>query len=151
MLKKLTASLFGTPAKATSQGPDNAQLAAAALLMEAALMDGAMGAEEEAAVSRLLRERFALDETQCAKLLDAGKAKAENAVELYSFTKVVKDAFTHEERVDMIEMLWQVVYADGVLHDYEANLITRVCGLIYVSGPDSGAAKRRALAKLGLN
>jgi len=150
MLSKLKSVLLGdAPAEETPTFND-VQLAAAALLMEAATLDGSLDEAEEEAVSHLLRERFGLDGDQTARLLDLGRAKAENAVELYTFTKEIKDAFDHDERVEMVEMLWEVAYADGVLHDYEANLITRVCGLIYVSGPESGAAKHRALEKLGL-
>ena len=49
----------------------------------------------------------------------------------------------------MIEMLWDVACADGVIHDFEANLVRRVAGLIHVSDRDSGAARKRALARMG--
>jgi uncharacterized tellurite resistance protein B-like protein len=55
-----------------------------------------------------------------------------------------------EERVAIIEMLWEVVYADGTLHEYEASLLRRVCGLIYVTDQDSGTARKRVLEKMGL-
>ena len=47
-------------------------------------------------------------------------------------------------------MLWQVVYADGTAHAYESNLVRRICGLLYVPDAQSGAARKRALAALGL-
>ena len=50
----------------------------------------------------------------------------------------------------MIEMLWEVVYADGQLHDYEASLLRRVTGLLYVSDRDSGEARLRVMEKLGI-
>jgi uncharacterized tellurite resistance protein B-like protein len=50
----------------------------------------------------------------------------------------------------VIEMLWEVAYADGRLHDYEASLLRRVTGLLYVSDRDSGEARKRVLARLGL-
>ena len=48
----------------------------------------------------------------------------------------------------MIEMIWEVVYADGELHDYEDSLLRRIAGLIYVSDRDRGAARKRALERL---
>jgi uncharacterized tellurite resistance protein B-like protein len=51
----------------------------------------------------------------------------------------------------IIEMLWEVVYADGVLHDYEANLLRRIGGLIYVSDRDRGAARKRVMKRLGID
>jgi uncharacterized tellurite resistance protein B-like protein len=47
-------------------------------------------------------------------------------------------------------MLWEVAYADGTLHDYEASLLRRITGLLYVSDRESGEARKRVLARLGL-
>ena len=68
-------------------------------------------------------------------------------MELHTITKVVRDHFDEAERIEMIEMLWAVVYADGELEDFEANLMRRVTGLLYVSDRDSGEARKRVLAK----
>ena len=53
-----------------------------------------------------------------------------------------------EERIELIEMIWEVVYADGELHDYEANLLRRLGGLLYVSDRERGDARKRVLARL---
>jgi uncharacterized tellurite resistance protein B-like protein len=67
-------------------------------------------------------------------------------VELSRFIRRIRDGFDHDERVEMVEMLWRVVYADGVVHDHEANLLRRVAGLLYVSDRESGEARKRAIA-----
>ena len=54
-----------------------------------------------------------------------------------------------EERVGILELLWEVVYADGQLHDYEASLLRRVAGLLYVSDRESGEARLRVMGRLG--
>ncbi|PKQ01791.1 MAG: TerB family tellurite resistance protein, partial [Alphaproteobacteria bacterium HGW-Alphaproteobacteria-12] len=59
-------------------------------------------------------------------------------------------AYSEEERVGVIEKMWEVVYADGVLDDYEANLLRRVAGLIYVPDRESGQARQRVIARLGI-
>jgi uncharacterized tellurite resistance protein B-like protein len=68
----------------------------------------------------------------------------------YKQSRTLKDALDYEDRVDLMEMLWEVVYADGVLDDMEANMMRRVAGLLYVDDVDSGTARKRAMAKLGL-
>lgn len=130
-------------------GHDELEVAAAALLVEAALMDGRFGANERADVNALLRTRFGLDARDADLLiLEAEKAVAETN-QLYAFTRIVKDRYGPADRLRMIEMLWEVVYADGKLHDFEANLVRRVAGLLYVSDRDSGLAKQKVLAKRG--
>lgn len=127
------------------------RLAAAALLVESALLDGHMDEAERTHILDLLRGHFGLDAGQAAQLMAEAIAAVGQAVELHGFTKAVKDNFDADERVRLIEMLWQVAYADGHLHDYEANLVRRVAGLLYVPDQESGAARKRALARLGMN
>lgn len=145
MLKDL---LSGRGAK--DDGTDRHQLAAAALMVEAASLDGHMDAAEQSRITALLRDRFQLSEPQAAQLLAEAEAATGQAVELHGFTRVVKDNFDEAERIRLIEMLWEVAYADGHLHDYEANLVRRIAGLIYVSDRDSGIARKVAMARLGL-
>lgn len=133
----------GAPAR--HHDPDELQLAAAALLVEAARMDDDYDADERALIGRLLRDRFALDAAAAEALLSAADAATEDLVEVYGFARRVKDGFSHDERVRMIEMLWEVVLADDEIHDHEANLLRRVAGLIYVSDRESGDARKRVL------
>ena len=126
------------------------QVAAAALLVEVAQMDADYSAAEQAKILDLVRTRFALTEEEAQSLLELAGQKVADSSQLYSFTRVVKDNFDHEERVELMEMLWEVVYADGKQHHLEANLLRRIAGLIYVSDRESGTARKRALGKLGL-
>jgi uncharacterized tellurite resistance protein B-like protein len=71
-------------------------------------------------------------------------------VDLYGLTRTVKDKLDEEGRIELMEALWEVVYADGELHDYEGQLMRRLSGLLYVTDRESGEARKRALAKLGL-
>ncbi len=130
-------------------GADELQLAAAALLVEAAHMDAVYDDAERDAVAGALRRRFGLNEEECADLLAEAEAAQHDSTHLYHFTRTVKDRFSPEERVELIEMLWEVVYADGVLHAYEANLMRRLGGLLYVPDQERGAARKRVLARLG--
>ena len=124
-------------------------LAAAALLVEAACLDGHFDARERTVIERVLTNRFALAADEVASLMELAQTAQDQANQLLRFTRTAKDSFSAEERVELIEMLWEVVYADGKLDDFEENLLRRVAGLIYVSDLDRGAARKRVLARLG--
>ena len=150
-IKSLFAAMGGgapAPAPQEAAGVDDLHLAAAALLAEVALGDGDFDEAERRAINQLVRDRFGLSETQAVTLVEAGEQAAEDATHLLRFTRVIKDNFTASERVELIEMIWEVVYADGVLHDYEDSLLRRIAGLIYVSDRDRGEARKRALARV---
>lgn len=143
-----------TQSEAPSPGrraTDELRLAAAALLVEAARMDGEIGAAERATIGDLLRRQFGLEDEEVAELIDMAEAAAMRSTQIFAFTQAVKNGYDAEERVAMIEMLWEVAYADGELHHYEANLLRRIAGLIHVPDPVSGAARKRVLARLGLD
>jgi uncharacterized tellurite resistance protein B-like protein len=126
---------------------DDLQLAAACLLVEAAYQDAEFDAAERTMVEKLVRARFGLDAAEADALIAAADAAVADSVEFYGFTRRIKDAFDHDQRVGMVEMLWQVVYADGTLTDREANLLRRVTALLYVTDQESGEARKRVLQK----
>jgi len=98
-----------------------------------------------------LVDRFGLSADDAGHLIDAAVAQHRDANRVYAATRQIRDVFSDAERIDMMEMLWEVVYADGVLHDYEANLVRRVAGLLYVADRDSGMARKRVLERMGLD
>ncbi|MEM8949508.1 MAG: TerB family tellurite resistance protein [Pseudomonadota bacterium] len=127
------------------------QLAAAALMVEAANLDDDFDASERTRIEALLQEQFSLSAEEAGDLLSAGEKASSDSVEWQGFTRAIKDGFEPEERIALIEMLWEVAYADGRLHDYEASLIRRITGLLYVSDRDSGEARKRVRARLGIS
>ena len=127
---------------------DELQLAAAALLIEAATQDGHYGEAEQGAIDALLQRRFGLTAEEAQTLHDLAVAEQTEANQLLGFTRVIKDRYSPEERLELIEMAWEVAYADGELHDHEANLLRRLGGLLYVSDRERGEARKRVLARL---
>ena len=151
MLKRIKEALFSGNAKQMDARPQSdLKLASAALLVEAAVMDGQFDDAERTTIQALLQNRFELSEAETVELISDAEAAVEESSELYTLTRTIKNEFEHDERVNMIEMLWEVVYADGELDDYEANLVRRLNGLLHVSDRESGEARKRVLAKLGL-
>ncbi|MCW5698464.1 MAG: TerB family tellurite resistance protein [Rhodospirillales bacterium] len=124
-------------------------LAAAALMVEAAGLDGDFDDNERQSIRAALQDKFGLEPAAADELIGEAEAAAADSIQLYGFSRTIKDHLEPEERVKIIEMLWQVAYADGELHDYEANLVRRVAGLIYVPDQESGAARKRVLERIG--
>jgi uncharacterized tellurite resistance protein B-like protein len=147
-LKAFLQDFAADPEHHAPSGADELRLAAAVLLAEAARVDGSVEPEERRAVARLLRERFDLAEDEAAELAALAEQRAERSAQYFGFIEVVNRRFTYEERVGLIEMLWEVVYSDGRLDELQASLMRRMAGLLYVSDPDSGAARKRAIARL---
>jgi len=113
-------------------------------------MDDHFDGLERVAIEKLLTARFALSPEKTQELLEHAEVLAEKSNQLYPFTRLAVERMTPEERVRLIEMLWEVVYADGVLDPEEDALIRRIAGLIYVSDQDRGEARRRVVARLGI-
>ena len=135
----------------TGARSDELQLALAALLIEAANCDDHFDEKERRIIARLLESRFNLSASEARALLAAGETAASEAAELFHFTRIINQRLAYEERVELIEMLWQVAYADRVLDDYEDSLLRRVGGLIYVPDRERGMARRRVLERLGID
>lgn len=132
-------------------GADNAlRLAVATLMVEAAGLDGSFDESERRRLLSLLAQRFELDAAGAERLLAEAQEAQARAVGLESMTRTIKNALDQDQRIEVLEMLWEVVYADGRLHDYEANLLRRLAGLVYVSDQDAGAARKRVVARMGL-
>ncbi len=149
MLSRLK-RLFDDREPTESHAHDELQLAAAALLVEAARMDENFDETERTVVHTVLARRFELTASAVEELVEAADGKAAATSQIYGFARTVKDRFSHAERLELVEMLWEVVYADGALHHYEASLLRRIAGLIYVSDRESGAARKVALRRLGI-
>lgn len=150
MIERIKALILGTntsPARKSSQ--DALRLAVAALLVEASTMDGHFDKAERQTIRNLLQDRFDLSLNEIDTLLNDAQRALEKSGGLYVFTRTIKDTYGPAERVQMIEMLWEVVYADGVLDDFESNLVRRISGLLYVPDRESGEARKRVLEKMG--
>lgn len=132
-------------------GPPPAHLAAAALLVEAALVDGTFDDTERIQVEDVLVHLFELPLADVQAVIADAEATVAQSNQLYGFAKTVKDTFAYDKRVELMQMLWEVVYADGQLDDFEANLVRRVSGLLYVTDQDNGRARKLALEHLGLD
>jgi uncharacterized tellurite resistance protein B-like protein len=147
MFNQLMRALTAPPQ--TQRQPD-LRLSVAVLLLEAARQDDQFDANERSMIAKLLTQRFALTPEDCARLMAAGEARANEMVQLHGHTSDVIEQMDPGERVHLVEMLWEVAYADGVLDPEEDLMIRRVAGLIYVTDRERVLARQRVLGRLGL-
>ena len=148
MIDRFKALFAGTAEEDEVSHDEALHLAAAALLVEAACMDGHFDEDEKQTITSALQTQFGLDGDEAGDLVRAGIEAQDESNQLYAFTRIIKDRFEHADKVRMIEMLWEVACADGEIHHYESNLVRRVAGLLYVPDPESGAARKRVLQRL---
>lgn len=150
MFERLRALFDGATSTDTSRRPGDLHSAAAALLVVTARLDGHFSASERQAVMQILQTRFGLPADAAAELLRRADTVASEATDLFTLTQPINRSVDFDRRVEVIEMLWEVTYADGVLHDYEANLVRRAAGLLHVTDQESGGARIRVMRRLGL-
>jgi uncharacterized tellurite resistance protein B-like protein len=129
---------------------DELQTAVAVLLVEAARRDDMFDGVERQTIERLLADKFELSAEATQRLLAQAELAADRSSQLHPFTRLAVERMDPQQRIRLIEMLWEVAYADGVLDPEEDALVRRIAGLIYVSDADRIAARQRVLTRLQL-
>ena len=118
------------------------------LLIEACQIDGETGQEEVQYIKKLLIKKFNFSEADAEESINTALNDNDKRIEIFSQIKIILNEMDHKERIDVIEMMWGVILADGIIDDFEANLMRRMNGLLYISGIESAEAKKRALNEL---
>jgi len=115
---------------------DDYRLAAAALLVHAATIDGNVSDAERTKLRDLLQQRFALDDAMTDELVREATEAEQESVDLYRFTSLLNRKLNEEGRLRIIEMLWEIAYVDGKATELEDNMIWRAADLLGVSSRD---------------
>lgn len=147
-LKRFLADLAGED-RHQPVGEDEARLAAAALLFHVTAIDGVVADEERERLREMLKACFALDEPDTEELLAAAESADREAVDLFGFTSILKQRLDIGERESIVGMMWELVYADGRLHEFEDNLIWRAAELLGVASDVRMRLKRAARPDAG--
>ncbi len=129
---------------------DAEKLAAAALMVEVAVQDGDFTDKERQAIERLLIEKLDLSPDDAKELLSQAEEKQSQSIQILSFTRDIKNHFDDEGRVNIMEMLWGIVFADGQEDNYESNLMRRIAGLLYISDKKSGELRKKVMQENNL-
>lgn len=133
----------------TDHGPENREhqlkLATAALLIEMMYQDHTVNVDEQLAVSNILREKFELSDEETRELYRFAEDEAREAVDYFQFTNLIARECSQEEKIRIIENLWEIAYADKHIDALEEHMIRRITDLIYVSHRDMIQAKHRVV------
>ena len=117
------------------------------LLLEACQIDGETDNVEIEYVKNLLINKFNFTQSEAEENINKTLKNNAERIEIFSQIKIILNEMDHNERIEVIEMMWGVILSDGVVDDFEANLMRRMNGLLYVSGIESAEAKERATNK----
>ena len=119
---------------------DNKNIMVAALLVHAAKMDENYTEIERKIIERALIDFTHLPKNKIEEILNLAEKKEQDSNQILEFTQEIKKN-NMRFRLQIIELLWKIIYSDGIADQYETNLIRRVCGLLYISDKDNGDIK----------
>ncbi len=143
-LRQFIADIVSPDAQAVRAFDDNDyRLAATALLVHVVSIDGEPSANENRKLHSLIESRFGLDRGTADKLIASATRIEGEAVDLYHFTSVIMRQVNEEGRLRIVEMMWELVFADGQVSEFEDNVVWRAADLLGVSSRDRIDLKRR--------
>jgi len=125
------------------------RLAAAALMVHTAEIDGNMAEAERRKLHDLLQRRFELSEAETQVLISEATEAEHEAIDLYHFTTVLNRSLTENDRLRIVQMMWEIIYADGRVSEFESNLIWRAADLLGISSRDRIELGRRVASEQG--
>ncbi|MCB0281684.1 MAG: TerB family tellurite resistance protein [Calditrichae bacterium] len=120
------------------------KIATCVLFLELAYADFNLTDEEEKQLRESLRSFFKIDDHEVDELIETAKKKRQQRTDIWLFTNNIKSKFDREEKIKIIEMLWNLVYADGYMDKYEEALMRKISNLLGLSHGEMIQAKLKA-------
>ncbi len=142
-LKRFFETRLFVPMASGDGGEQALRLATAALLTEMARQDERITPEERQTIEASLVGQFGMTSAEAQELMTLAEGAAAAASGYFQFTSLINDRFSMEQKIQMVELLWRVAYADGRLDLYEEHMVRKVADLLYVPHADFIAAKLR--------
>ena len=121
------------------------ELAGAALLMEISRADHDVSAVERDAIRAAIKKVLHLSADEIEDVIASAECAVDSAVSLFDFTAIVNERFSREQKVDLVEMLWTVAYADQNLDHYEEYYVRKIADLLHVSHSDYIKTKQKVI------
>tara|TARA_B100000029_G_scaffold441392_1_gene459181 strand:- start:123 stop:548 length:426 start_codon:yes stop_codon:yes gene_type:complete len=128
--------------KKNKNNSEEKNILVASLLVHAAKMDESYTDIEKEIIKRALVKLNSISLEQADDIVIKAEKKEAESNQIVEFTREIKK-YSMEYRLKIIEVIWKIVYSDGITDNYETNLIRRVCGLLYVSDKDNGIVKNK--------
>ncbi|AWB58969.1 TerB family tellurite resistance protein [Colwellia sp. Arc7-D] len=108
------------------------EIACSVLLCEVMLADGQLETTEQKKLNDIISTQFQLTPDEVSEIINHSLALCENATDFYQFTSKINEKYSLEQRVKMLELLWQVAYADGELASIEEHIIRKIADLLHL-------------------
>ena len=134
---------LGTDSVNATPLPKRLQLASAALMVEVLHADEHVLDVEEAELRDILEQRFELDQREVLALIDLAYDEKHEATDYYAYTSLLNEHYSQQQKIDLIEDLWRLAFADDELDKYEEHLLRRLAELLHVSHADFIRTKHR--------
>ncbi|MCP4072544.1 MAG: TerB family tellurite resistance protein [Hyphomicrobiales bacterium] len=151
MLTKLRKFLIKSDDSDTAEKKFDAsdqQLAQAALMFHVIAADGRIHDEEKSKLRQVLQTRYGLSQSESNQLFEEAKRADREAIDLYTFTSILKRQLNEEERLELVENLWEMVFSDGEIHELEDNVVWRIAELLAIDKRDRMEMKRNVRRKM---
>ena len=142
-VRKLIADLTEESKHPSRFAENDYRVAAAALLVHTAAVDGSISEPERARLHEVIKQRFELDDEATDELVAEAMEADEQAIDLYQFTARINRSLDEKGRARLVEMMWQIVFADGAATEFEDNLIWRAADLLHVPREERIALRER--------
>lgn len=150
MLEKLKSILTGLKKDkrkaAESEPNNNIRLAATVVMLEAANADETCSKEELAHIEATIQTTFNLTEEESTEILKLANHSRKHEVDLWQFTNTINEELGYDEKIDIIEAVWQIIYTDGYLDKYEDYFVHQLAKLLRLSHNDLITAKMKVKA-----
>ncbi len=122
---------------------DSEKIAVVALLISTAKYDGNFDESERLEIHNLIKNYFSLSSESTDDLFKAAEKIENEANDLQQFTRSLNKLLNEEEKLKIVELIWKIVMADGIIDKYEENLVRRLSGLLYLQDKDIGNIKNK--------
>jgi uncharacterized tellurite resistance protein B-like protein len=130
---------------------DDCRVAAAALMVHVATLEHDLTGPARQKLAALLRSRFSLSAALTEELIEAAVAADREAVDLYHFTHLLMQKVDDKGRLRVVEMLWEMAFADGGISEFEDNMMWRVADLLAVPPRERIALRQQAAKETGVS
>ena len=134
----------------SNQKNKKVEVAACALFIEIAKADGEFTKDERNFIISEMKSTFNLDDDYVNDLMMLAEERVKESISLYEFTGVINTSFSHEEKIELIESLWNLIYKDEKLNQYEDHLIKRIAATINIEHKEIINAKLWVKQQMGL-
>ena len=121
------------------------RVATCALFLEMATIDGEFSDSERTGILSLLKEKYNLEDENADALIEASREEVKKSIDYWRFAKLINDNYSREEKKQIVEMLWTILYADGTVDKHEDYLVRKLSNLLRLDHEELIDAKLKIL------